>query len=190
MSTNVISKITVRDCGANAAAVLAMPGENARAPLIRVYGIARSIKEVKSKERLTGDVTIHKAIEGSFRAVNMTTGERYASGLMYLPGGVHELLIDPLERAKENNDNAEIQFGFDIFGRKSSSPAGYGYVAVMLGEDPAEVNPITELEARLAATPGAPVLPPAPDAPKAPAQIENANAAAAGAIDGTATVKK
>jgi len=176
MATNVISKITVRDVGANAAAVLAMPGDDARAPLMRVYGIARGIKLVTSKDRLTGTETIHKALMGDFRAVNMTSGMRYASGLLYLPAGVHELLLGPLEKAKADNESAEVQFGFDVFGRKSSSPAGYGYVAVMLGEDPKAVDAMTELETKLAATPGAPELPPPPEAPKAdPAQgaIEN-----------------
>lgn len=162
MVTNVISKITVRDCGANAAAVLALDGDTARSPLIRVYGIARSYKPVIAKDKLTGGEIVHYAIMGDFRAVNLKTGERYASGLLYLPGGVHELLLSPLQKAKEDNENAEIQFGFDIFGRKSTSAAGYGYIAVMLGEDPKAVDHLSKIEKMVNATPGAYQIPALP----------------------------
>jgi hypothetical protein len=160
-----ISKITVRDCGANAASVLAMEGADARAPLIRVWGYARGFKEVKSQNRLTGETTSHKAIQGDFRAVNFNTGERFSSGLLYLPSGIHELILSPLEKAKSDNEDAELQFGFDIYGRKSSSPAGYGYVAVILGQDPTVVDAMGELEQKLSQVAGAPALPAPP--PKA-----------------------
>lgn len=157
-----ISKITVRDCGANAASVLAMDGADARAPLIRVWGYARGVKDVKSANRMTGEVTVHKAIMGDFRAVNLTSGERFSSGLMYLPSGIHELILSPLEQAKAANEDAEMEFGFDIYGRKSSSPAGYGYVAVILGQDPTVVDTMGELEKKLSEIAGVPALPPPP----------------------------
>ncbi len=170
MATNVISKITVRDCGANAAAVLAMPGPDDRAPLIRVYGVVRGIKNVPGSDRQTGEKIMHEALTGDFRAANMVTGNRYASGIMYLPAGIHELLTAPVKQAKEENALAEVKFGFDIYGRKSASPAGYGYVAVMLGEDPQKVDAMAELEAKLAATPGVPQLPPPPEVKAEPAK--------------------
>ena len=159
MATQAISKITVRDCGANAAAVLAMDGEDARAPLIRVYGVARDIMRKKGKDRQTGEDIFHEAIVGDFRAANMVKGDRYSSGILYLPAGIHELLVAPIKAAKADNASAEVEFGFDIYGRKSSSPAGYGYVAVVLGEDPSVADPMKRLEERLAQTPGVPALP-------------------------------
>lgn len=179
MATNVISKITVRDVQANPDMVKTMtePADVAqrRWPLMRVYGVARGIKEVKSNNRTTGAVDIHLAIQGDFRAVNMKTGVRYASGLLYLPAGIHDLILAPLQQAKEANASAELEFGLDVYSRVTSSPAGYGYVAVMLGEDPTVKDAMATLEERLSKTAGVPALPAPPDAAPA-AAIEDKSA--------------
>ena len=167
MATNVISKITVRDVGGNPDMVKTMtePADPAqrRWPLMRVYGVARGIKEVKSQNRTTGAVEIYEAIQGDFRAVNMKDGRRFGSGLLYLPAGIHDLILAPLKQAKDANATAELEFGLDVYSRPTSSPAGYGYVAVMLGEDPSVKDAMSLLEAKLAQTKGVPALPPPPE---------------------------
>lgn len=162
----VLPKITVKDCGGNPKAVLAQPeGSKEREPLIRVYGIARGTKQ-KKLTNPNGDVNTYDMIVGDFRAVNMKSGERFQSGVLYLPEGIHEMISSPLDAAKSANEQAEVTFGLDLFSERRTNVAGYGYGATILGE-PQESDAVARLEASFDAA-GAPALPAPPaDAPKA-----------------------
>ena len=138
--TTIVSKLTVKTVGTRpqkAAETMA------RHMLMRVYGVASDLKISRNVNERTGEKDI--ALKGDFRAVNLETGERYSSGILYLPAGIHDLIQAPLDEAKKNNETAEVTFAMDVFSQTSTSPSGYSYGATILGE-PAENDAIARIE--------------------------------------------
>jgi hypothetical protein len=161
MST-ILPKITAKDVGAAPEKVLGLDDEKGRYPLMRVYGVARRIKVKSLTNPNTGEVSHYEALNGDFRAVNAQTGERFQSGVLYLPDGIHDLIADPLKSAQENNETAEVTFAMDLFSERRNNLSKYGYGATVLGE-PTVPDAISQLEAAIEKTPGVAKLP----APKA-----------------------
>jgi hypothetical protein len=159
---SILPKITVKDVGADPKSIFGVSEDGdmkARSPLMRVYGVAQRIKDKKLTNTVTGEVNTYEALSGEFRAVNLKSGSRFQSGLLYLPEGIHDLIANPLKSARENNETAEVTFAMDIYSRRTTSAAGYGYGAVVLGE-PTVPDEIAVIERAIEQTPGgAPALP-------------------------------
>lgn len=162
MAGTILPKITVKDVGGKPEKILGADDDVKRHPLMRVYGVARRIKVKSLTNPNTGEVSHYEALNGDFRAVNAETGERFQSGVLYLPDGIHDLISDPLKTAQENNESAEVTFAMDLFSERRSNLAKYGYGATVLGE-PTVPDAIAQLEKAIEATPGVAALP----APKA-----------------------
>lgn len=131
----IVSKVSIKTCGAD-------PKEAVRqgkaVPLVRFWGYAEAIKHVIN--RATGDTNI--ALLGTFRAMNLATGQVYNSGVMYLPAGIHDMLSAPLLRSqgKEGAITDPIKFGIEVSSVPANNPVGYTYSGKMIikpeGEDP------------------------------------------------------
>jgi hypothetical protein len=152
MST-ILPKITAKDVGAQPEKVLGYDDDKARHPLMRVYGVARRIKTKSLTNPNTGEVSHYEALNGDFRAVNAQTGERFQSGVLYLPDGIHDLIADPLKSAQENHESAEVTFAMDLFSERRANLSKYGYGATVLGE-PTVPDAIAALEKAIESTPG------------------------------------
>lgn len=136
MPTNLITKITVKNvCGSpDLEAILKAP--NKQIELMDVYGLAR--KAIPGESQYGPYVKF----SGSFKAVNLDTGETVQSGALILPGTAQELLAGAF-----SDDATEIKFGFKIGVKydKESKGTGYSFVVTSLTE-PAENDPLVALE--------------------------------------------
>lgn len=156
--STILPKITAKDVGAKPEMILGQDDAVKRWPLMRVYGVARRIKVKSLTNPNTGEVTHYEALNGDFRAVNAQTGERFQSGVLYLPEGIHDLISDPLKSAQNANETAEVVFAMDLFSERRSNLSKYGYGATVLGE-PTVPDAIAQLEKAIEATPGIAALP-------------------------------
>lgn len=155
--------------------------DNIKTPLCRVMGTARGLK---SAIDTNGDPTF--GLTGSFLGINVaqallagkennpTDYGQYTSGVLYLPGGIQELIQSPLEALlsdadKAKADAAAIEFALDLFAVPSTNKAGYSFTATLLGEA-AQSDPFAAIKARV----GEVKLPALPS----PAEIETQKAAA------------
>lgn len=148
--SKILPKMSVKTLGANPKKAAA--GDNLRIPLIRVLGVASGIKAATDAR---GDPVF--GLTGQFEGTNIETGETAQSGVLYLPGGIQELLQGPLETAIADDKNARIQFAYDIFAVSASNPAGYSFEAENLIEVERE-DPFAAMRAELA-TKSLPKLP-------------------------------
>lgn len=133
---NYRSKITIATIGGSPERAKT---EKKRVHVAEIYGIATGVKMV---ENPMDDSKPFTAITGNFEAVNMHDGETWRSGVLYLPGGFHELILgmlDELEEAiklpdddprrRSKFDKASVQFALAIDSEPADNPAGYTYVA-------------------------------------------------------------
>jgi hypothetical protein len=107
--------------------------EKKRVQVAEFYGIASGIKLVDNP---MGDVPF-TALTGNFEAVNLHNGEIWRSGVLYLPGGFHEMIVAMLNDLTDNEerskfDKAQVQFALAIDAVPADNPAGYSYVATNL----------------------------------------------------------
>lgn len=169
--TSILPKLTIKDLGCNAKATAAAPKIGDRVPLARIYGVANGVK-VKEDKR-SGE--FHSALKGTFRGKVVqegveTNGQIFSSGLLYLPGGIHELIEAPLMEAEAAGNVGEVKFALDIWAVRNGNAAGFSYGATIVGE-PMQNDPLAEMEAMLGITaaPAAPAL----EAPaETPAPVE------------------
>lgn len=106
-----------------------------------IYGYASAIKMVKDRIR---DEYYH-ALAGDFEATYEHDGKRTRSGVLYLPGGVHELVEKSL---KELTEEGQVAFAFQLFATKADNPQGYTWLAKSLIK-PEEADPMDELRKKL-----------------------------------------
>lgn len=88
--------------------------------LVRFYGVATGTK--------TGESNFGPwcALIGSFKAINLETGEEKRAGTCFLPDVALDMILPQLAPAKVN----AVEFGFDIGVKKDDDSAtGYIYVA-------------------------------------------------------------
>ena len=132
--------------------------DSADGAIMRVYGVVRGIqKGVKLDQDTQGNPISRPwtALTGSFQAVNIATGEIFASAKVFLPDVAGELVINAFEQAQEGdnpgNPGASIKFAFDIKKITSEkSVTGYEYAAVSLIEAAAS-DPLSEMATTLPA---------------------------------------
>jgi len=155
--------------------------DNIKTPLARIMGTASGIKPALDQR---GEPVY--GLTGAFLGINIAQGleagkddkpadfGNYRSGILYLPGGIQELIQAPLETAlnspdKETASNAAIEFAMDIFAVPANNPAGYSFVATLLG-DAAQADPFAGIKSKI----GEAKLPALPS----PAEIKKAQEAA------------
>lgn len=148
-STSEIGKITMATIGAGKIAKRAVLEEK-ELVTARIFGIASGIK---LRANIAGDK--FEAIAGNFEATNMETGEIFGSGILFLPAGLHEKLLEPL---KNGEDGLTIQFGLEISAFPASNPQGYSWKAKNIVQV-AQADPLADL--RKQAMDGMKLLPPA-----------------------------
>lgn len=151
-SVNIISKLSVKTMGCNPAL-----GKEGRVHIARIFGVASGIKTAKGQN---GDPVM--GLTGDFRGQRPDKpGDTWQSGVLYLPSGINELVLDAVDTGEvDKNDKpiyAEVQFAFDIFAKPASNPAGYQYEASPV-IDAKETDKMAELAAQLPPMPGAPAL--------------------------------
>lgn len=143
-SLKIEPKLSIKTMGAKPDMVKLADDADARYPLVRVIGVARGIKSATGNN---GDPVF--GLTGQFQGTNLKTGEKSVSGVLYLPGGILELIMDPVEAILNGDDRvakqAGVKFAMDIFSVKASNPAGYSFSANNL-IDTAQVNPLAEIE--------------------------------------------
>lgn len=102
--------------------------------LMRVYGIAKKI--------ITGNTTFGDwmGFVGSFEAVNLATGESFASGKCFLPVNITNMLAGQFVEKVET-----VRFGYEISARfNEANQCKYEYLVEELLKT-AEENPIEQL---------------------------------------------
>lgn len=143
--TVIVTKMTVKTIGCNA-----KDGSDERTLLCRIFGIASGIKVAEGKD---GDILY--GLTGDFRGINAKTPETtYHSGVLYLPGGVNEMLVAAVDTgeldAKDKPIYGEVKFAFDLYSKPANNPAGYQYEAVPV-VDTVENDAMAELASQLPA---------------------------------------
>lgn len=130
----IVPKLSIKTMEANGAIVLAT---KTRTPLVRVQGIANGIKVATGN-----DGAPVFGLSGIFRGTNIQTGKVYQSGVLYLPAGIGEMFISPLELALADDKRASMRLALDLFAVESTNKAGYSFEAESLI---AGVNTIADL---------------------------------------------
>lgn len=139
--TKLVSKISVGTMGCDASLA---KRESRRIPLARVMGIARGIVQKVAQDG--GPVY---GLTGQFEGTNVQTGQVYQSGVIYLPPGVHEMVLEPLDKAIADGDKAaSITFALDIFSVPAANKAGYTYESADLAAAK-RVDPLADLKAAI-----------------------------------------
>lgn len=114
-----------------------------RAFLARIMGTARNTKMAIDTN---GNPVF--GLTGEFLAQvtdpDNGTVEEYTSGVLYLPGGLQELVQSPLEKAidEAGGKSVGISFAMDLFSVKATNKAGYSFAADLAGDkDPTVADP-------------------------------------------------
>ena len=139
---NVLTKMSLKTLGCQPAQ--AKVDQNTVA-MARIIGVARGIKTAVGQN---GD-TVY-GLTGNFKGTCIKSGKEYISGVCYLPGGVHELILDPLDAMIADGDKAAaVNFAFDIFAVPAANPAGYSFTAVNLAPA-SRADPFAEITSAIA----------------------------------------
>ncbi len=156
--TDLVGKLTLKTMGCNGA-VATVTKE--KTPLARIMGIARNIKAATGQN---GDPVF--GLTGQFEGTNIQDGKVFNSAVCYLPGGILELILDPLEAILNGDDKQAkvngVAFALDIFAVPDTNKSGYTFVAERLGEQ-LQADPLAALKAQI----GEITMPKFPALPKA-----------------------
>lgn len=151
MAINIVSKLSLKtiDCDNSR-------GKKERVHLARFFGIASGIKVAKGQN---GEPVY--GVTGDFRGVNLEKpADTFQSGILYLPGGINEMLLAAVETgevdAKDKPIYREVQFAFDVFAKPATNAAGYQFEATPV-IDAKETDVMAELSSKLPPLPGADV---------------------------------
>jgi len=160
MARTILPKMSIKTLGANGAVVLVT---KTKTPLVRIKGIARGIKVANGND---GSPVF--GMTGQFIGLNIADGTEFESGVLYLPGGINEMFLSPLEAALNEDKSATIKFALDLFAVPATNKAGYSFEAASLIAA-TNVDPFAEMsaEADKTAIPAMPKLPGAADVEKA-----------------------
>jgi len=92
--------------------------------------------------------------EGVFTGINVLTGEVFGSRRCILPDLAEGDLVTAFAAAKENNKDAELEFGFDISVKPFDREGGLGYQFTCAPIIEQAVDPLSDMESKLPALPG------------------------------------
>lgn len=154
----LVGKLTLKSMGCQGAIVLVT---KAKTPLARIVGIARNIKAATGNN---GDPVF--GLTGQFEGTNIQDGKIFKSAVAYLPNGILELILDPLEAVLNGEDKVAkangIPFALDIFAVPDGNKAGYTFTAEIVGKN-LQADPLAALKAQI----GEQAMPKFPALPKA-----------------------
>jgi hypothetical protein len=121
-----ISKLNIKAMGCNPGA---RPEDGSPLVLGTIYGRATSLKTGEDKR--SGNMW--SALQGSFEGVNAATGDIYKSGLLFLPGGIHEIIENAVNALEKDKPGVGVDFALEIHSVKPRSGSHtYSYQAVNL----------------------------------------------------------
>jgi hypothetical protein len=143
MENTIVSKLSLGTMGIKGAAVLGQPQDVRSLRVATIYGKVGGFKTVEDK--LTGQ--IHTPVTGTFVGVNhLDKDSEYQSGLLYLPSGIHDQLLDAAKKLMDESDS--VDFALEISAVRSSNAAGYSYEAKPLIK-PTGVDPLDSIRKML-----------------------------------------
>lgn len=159
----MVSKLSAKNGGVSPKKIAVLPESQKHLKLCTIVGIADGVKRVE--DPVHGKV--YFALRGRFEAVNAEDGEKTRSGVLYLPGGIHETYQAAVENLEEGES---IRFAIELRAVRAANPAGYSYEAVDL-LPVKEVDPLDDIMAAVSSAKqlasGATNLAPAPAQAKA-----------------------
>lgn len=140
-----VLKLTLKTMGCEGAIVKVTKEKTA---LARIIGVARNIKTANGQN---GDPVF--GLTGTFEGVNLIDGKNFQSAVCYLPSGLIEMIMDPLEVILNGDDKAAkaqgVTFAMDVFALPDGNKAGYTFSADMLNK-PVQADPLAALKETLA----------------------------------------
>lgn len=145
-ANGIVSKLSNATLGCDPL-VVKDKAKGTKAPMYRVLGRATGIKEAKDTN---GEVIY--GLTGSFEGTNLLTGQVMRSGVAYLPPGIHETILEPLDKAlaeDATNQGVTIVFAFDIFAVAAPNKSGYSYEAIDLVSPEKRVDVFADMRADL-----------------------------------------
>jgi hypothetical protein len=121
-------KLTIAQIGGNPGIVVQTKKAE---PIVLFIGQATGIKTVDDPNHV-GNTFI--ALTGAFKATNLQTGVVYRSGIMYLPSGFHDAVVDQLDRefGDGTSDHRPVEFALEISAVPANNPIKYSYEAKSL----------------------------------------------------------
>lgn len=116
MAHEILRKLTIKNCGFDIANIKEALGENASVELLKIVGISKS---AQAGQTSLGD---YLKLVGSFKGVNLITGEMFEASSCILPNFITESIAAAL------TDGSNVEFALQIGVRsKPSSVTGYEY---------------------------------------------------------------
>jgi hypothetical protein len=73
-------------------------------------------------------------IAGPAEAINGMTGEIYQSGILYLPAGIHDYLVEQVKNIPPDEPDTCIIYAFDLFSYPAKNLSGYSYISRKIEE--------------------------------------------------------
>lgn len=126
MSTEILRKLTLKNCGLDKSTIAeALEGKKS-IDILRVAGITTSATPGQT------DLGAFVKFGGNFQAVNLLTGETFSSTVCILPNFIADTLAGALEQS------LEVEFALAIGAKASKTVTGYEYTVRPLVE--AQVN--------------------------------------------------
>ena len=148
-----VSKLTVATLGCQPVLVKALPPDQTKLSLCRIFGKCSGVGYQDDKER----GAIHTFFKGNFEGINLQDGTVLRSGKMYLPKGISEVMEKVVnEVAAKEGGNAvlkeSVAFAFEIRSVKAGNKIGYSYEAVAL-KDPHAEDELAAMRTAIASMP-------------------------------------
>lgn len=143
MTVSAKSKLVAASVFGDGSAVKA--GDAARMVLGVVLGDAVRIVE---RSMPTGGK--YAGFGGTFEGI-ATNGDVTRSAVLYVPDAFFPQINDALQAAWKDDENARVQFAFEVASVKDAGPAGYVMQFTMMGE-PSKGDPLAALRSQYAPT--------------------------------------
>ena len=147
-----LPKLTIATLGTVPARAKA---EKKRVHLARIMGVAT---DTKSKTDQAGEPIL--ALIGSFEGTNVETGLSATSSVLYLPGGIQEVIESAVD-GRAQGDKAGVPFALDIFSKPDNNKAGYTYDVEFIEKPTGTVDPLAAIREKAAAAAPLPAPKPA-----------------------------
>lgn len=145
-----LPKLTVATLGTVPARAKA---EKKRIHLARIMGVAT---DTKFKTDQAGEPIV--AVIGNFEGTNVETGLSAQSSVLYLPGGIQEVIESAVDGRADKK--AGVPFALDIFAKPDNNKAGYTYDVEFIVKPTGAVDPLEAVRGMLGDA--APLPTPAP----------------------------
>lgn len=118
-------------------------GEQKIHPLGIIMGRCGSVKKGTDPK---DDSNVYFALLGAFEGVPADPAlPIIKSGVCYLPGGVHEMIVESVQGLAETERGGVIEFAMKLGTKRDTNQAGYSYVVERVGEL-TEVDPLAQMK--------------------------------------------